>query len=208
MQLFLLSIEGMDGRRRSGEYKEESEEGATSFLLSQSLTPSVDEEEKRKIIGAGSSRRDEIRNAQSQLAELNRDRSNSIPSRGSDQRERDGRDDIENRNNLLVIERRKQKICSEINIMQKEEIVRLELKLKEEKLSRNNTDREIRMLEQTVKKKGDIAVKQKRMVTELRADVIQLDESNAIHKAKAKMAQKEVENVKELNSTLSSELSS
>ena len=201
-----FSFEGMDVRSRSGEYKEGNEDGATGSLLSQS--PSVEEEENRRIIGAAPSRRNEIRNAQSQLEEFDRDRSNSIRSQGSDQRERDGRENLENRNNLLVIERRKQKICSEINIMQKEEIVRLELKLKEEKLSRSNTKREIRMLEQTVKKKGDIAMKQQKMVTELRADVIQLDESNAIHKAKAKMAQKEVENVKELNSTLSSELSS
>ena len=86
-----------------------------------------------------------------------------------------------------MIERRKQEISSEINIMQKEELVRLELKLKEERLSRNNTNSEIRMLEQTVRKKGDVAMKQQKMVTELRADVILLDKSNAIHKATAKI---------------------
>ena len=179
----------MDVRRRTriGEYRrEESEDGATSSFLSQSLTPSVEEEES-KIIGAGSSRRDEIRAAQSQLEEFDRDGSNSILSRGSDQQERDDIENFDNPNSLLVIERRKQEISSEINIMQKEELVRLELKLKEERLSRNNTNSEIRMLEQTVRKKGDVAMKQQKMVTELRADVILLDKSNAIHKATAKI---------------------
>ena len=56
-----FSFEGMDVRSRSGEYKEENEDGATGSILSR--IPSVEEEEEnRRIIGSGSSRRDEIRN--------------------------------------------------------------------------------------------------------------------------------------------------
>ena len=97
-------------------------------------------------------------------------------------------------------------VGTQINMMQEQEIVRLEMRLKDEEVQRYDVSRQLDQLRKAILEKDQLRMKQQGEMFHFKERISQLDESNAYFKNTADEGQQKIWDMEESNRNLSDEI--